>query len=422
GLMDLRNTPVQETFAGVEIHANVMHSILNNQFIRLSETHANFWAIVVIAVLVGALVSLIISRPLISLAIPVLAVLLWIVFAYNQFLSKLVMWEIVRPVLALTGTYLGVFLYNFLVAEKDKRYLKATFGTYISPDLIEEMYRTKQEPKLGGEQGYHSAFFSDIQSFSSFSEVLEPERMVALMNEYLTAMTEVLLKNQGTLDKYIGDAIVAFFGAPMPVEEHEYLVCMTALEMSDRLAELRLKWQSEPEWPAIVHHMLHRVGLNSGKMVTGNMGSTMRMNYTMMGDTVNLAARLEASAKQYGVYIQVADATYQAVKDRFIWRELDYVRVMGKTEPVRVHELICEPSRLTPQAEKLLQAYNQALNLYKNQQWEQAIAAFQSADQLEDMFPGRKTNPSRIYIPRCEYWQANPPGADWNGVWTLTSK
>ncbi len=422
GLMDLRNTPVQETFAGVEIHANVMHSILNGEFIRLVNKQANFWVIIIACLLIGVLVSLIISRPILSMIIPLIAVTAWIIFAYSRFLADLAMWEIVRPVLAVGTTYLSVFLYNFLVSEKDKRFLKATFGTYISPELIDQMYESKQEPKLGGEEGYHSAFFSDIQSFSSFSEVLTPERMVSLMNEYLTEMTEILLKNQGTLDKYIGDAIVSFFGAPMPVDNHEYLVCKTALEMADRLDELRLKWQSEPDWPEVVHNMQHRVGLNSGKMVTGNMGSTMRMNYTMMGDTVNLAARLEASAKQYGVYIQVADATYQAVKDDFVWRELDYVRVMGKTEPVRVHELICDHDRLTPQYKKFLKAYDEALILYKEQSWDRAVAAFKASDELEDMFPGRKTNPSRIYIPRCEHWKANPPGDDWDGVWTLTSK
>ncbi len=422
GLMDLRNTPVQETFAGVEIHANVMHSILNDDFIRLTDNATNFWVLVLTGILIGSLISLIITRPLISLSIPVIAILAWIIFAYSRFLATNIMWEIVRPVLTLGGTYLSVFLYNFLVAEKDKRFLKSTFGTYISPDLIDQMYEKKQEPKLGGEQGYHSAFFSDIQSFSSFSEVLEPEKMVSLMNEYLTAMTEILLKNHGTLDKYIGDAIVAFFGAPMPVRNHEYLVCKTALEMDIRLAELREKWRSEENWPEIVHNMQHRVGLNSGNMVTGNMGSTMRMNYTMMGDTVNLAARLEASAKQYGVYIQVADATYQAVKDDFIWRDLDFVRVMGKSEPVQVYELIGEQGRVDDQTLEMLTRYNQALTLYRDQRWDEATAAFKSSDELENMFPGRKTNPSRIYIPRCEHWKANPPGEGWDGVWTLTSK
>jgi len=187
------------------------------------------------------------------------------------------------------------------------------------------MYEEKQEPKLGGDAGIHSAFFSDIQNFSSFSEVMEPENMVRLMNDYLTEMTTILLANQGTLDKYIGDMIVAFYGAPVPVENHEYLACKTALEMDKKLTELREKWTHDPEMPELVYNLRHRVGLNSGPMVTGNIGSEMRMNYTMMGDTVNLASRLEASSKQYGVYIQAAENIYEKVKDQFEWRSLDYV-------------------------------------------------------------------------------------------------
>ena len=157
-------------------------------------------------------------------------------------------------------------------------------------------------------------------------------------------------------------------------------------------------------------------------MVTGNMGSEARMNYTMMGDNVNTAARLESSAKQYGIYIQIADSTYQPVKDKVVVRDLDYVRVMGKNEPVKVFELISEVGQEPENYKKILPAYHQALNLYKNQEWEKAIEAFKASDELEDMFPGRKTNPSRIYIPRCEHFISNSPGDDWDGVWTLTSK
>ena len=157
-------------------------------------------------------------------------------------------------------------------------------------------------------------------------------------------------------------------------------------------------------------------------MVTGNMGSESRMNYTMMGDTVNLAARLEASAKQYGVYIQIANTTYQAVKDKIVVRDLDYVRVVGKEEPVQVWELISEVGQEPGNYIEILKSYHEALGLYKGQQWDQAIAAFKASDELEDMFSGRKTNPSRIYISRCEHFKSNPPGDDWDGVWTLTSK
>ena len=422
GLMDLRNTPVQETFSGVEIHANVIHSVLQNEFVSITDAQTNLWVLLIICILLGALVS-IPAKPLYTLPVPLLAIAVWVIFTYYAFFNDLRMWEVIRPAISMGGTYLGIFLYNFLIVEKDKRFLKDTFGTYISPELIDQMFDAKEEPSLGGEEGYHTAFFTDIQSFSAFSEKLSATDLVELLNDYLTEMTNILLDNKGTLDKYIGDAIVAFYGAPAPVDDHEYWACLTAVKMQDGLAELRAKWQGEGDrWPEIVHNMQNRIGINTGPMVTGNMGSTMRMNYTMMGDTVNLAARLEASAKQYGVYIQVAEETYKICKDKFIWRDLDYVIVMGKTEPAQVFELITETGNMPPGYDKLLPAYHEAVKLYRNQNWVKAIEAFKASDELEDMFPGRKTNPSRVYIPRCEHYKENPPGDDWDGSWALTKK
>jgi len=422
GLMDLRNTPVQETFSGVEIHANVIHSVLQNEFVSITDAQTNLWVLLIICILLGALVS-IPAKPLYTLPVPLLAIAVWVIFTYNAFFNDLKMWEVIRPAISMGGTYLGIFLYNFLIVEKDKRFLKDTFGTYISPELIDQMFDAKEEPSLGGEEGYHTAFFTDIQSFSAFSEKLSATDLVELLNDYLTEMTNILLDNKGTLDKYIGDAIVAFYGAPAPVDDHEYWACLTAVKMQEGLAELRAKWQGEGDrWPEIVHHMQNRIGINTGPMVTGNMGSTMRMNYTMMGDTVNLAARLEASAKQYGVYIQVAEETYKICKDKFIWRDLDYVIVMGKTEPAQVFELITETGNMPPGYDKLLPAFHEAVKLYRNQNWVKAIEAFKASDELEDMFPGRKTNPSRVYIPRCEHYKENPPGDDWDGSWALTKK
>ena len=308
GLMDLRNTPVQETFAGVEIHANVMHSILQNDFVLVKDNVSTFYSILLLCMVIGILISFP-KKPFYALPLPILGIVGWVIYANLQFLNDLTMIEVVRPIMSIIGTFGGIFLYNYFGAEKDKRFLKNTFSTYISPELIDQMYESKEQPSLGGEEGYHTAFFTDIQSFSGFSEKLSAPDLVELLNDYLTEMTDILLQNKGTLDKYIGDAIVAFYGAPAPVDEHEYWSCLTAVKMQERLAELREKWQSEGDrWPEIVHNMQNRIGINTGKLVTGNMGSTMRMNYTMMGDTVNLAARLEASAKQYGCLLYTSDA------------------------------------------------------------------------------------------------------------------
>tara|TARA_A100001037_G_scaffold306391_1_gene351154 strand:- start:1949 stop:4531 length:2583 start_codon:yes stop_codon:yes gene_type:complete len=329
---------------------------------------------------------------------------------------------IVPPLVSVGVTYIGIVLYDFIIEQQDKKYLKNTFGAYISPDLIDQMYEDKQEPKLGGQAGYHTAFFSDIQSFSSFSEILEPEKMVSLMNEYLTEMTSILLNHNGTLDKYIGDAIVAFYGAPVALENHEYHACMTALEMDRKLNELRVKWKSEGGWPKLVHNVRHRVGLNSGEMVTGNMGSSMRMNYTMMGDTVNLAARLEPAAKQYGVYTFVAENTYKVVKDQFEWRLLDFIRVKGKNKPVKVYELFSEKNNLANNQSDLINAFNNGLDLYFKGEWSLALKKFNEAAKLEEDFEYRPTTPSKIYVERCEAFKKSPPEKDWDGVWTMNTK
>jgi len=332
------------------------------------------------------------------------------------------MMPIVAPLAGLMFTYASNIIFQFLHEQKDKKFLRETFGTYIAPKILDKMYEEKQAPKLGGVEGYHTAFFSDIQNFSTFSEVLEPERMVALMNEYLTVMSKVILDNEGTLDKYIGDAIVAFYGAPAPVDNHEIKSCKTALAMQDALEDLRHKWKSEADWPEIVYSMQHRIGLNSGKMVTGNMGSEMRMNYTMMGDTVNLAARLESSAKQYGVYNFVGENIYESSKTDYVFRFLDFVRVKGKNIPVKVYELVSHKDSIENNTVNLIKKFEEGLDFYYQQNWDQALACFKEAESMEEVFESRNTTPSAIYMHRCDLFKNNPPGKDWDGVWTMTSK
>tara|TARA_B100000131_G_scaffold323019_2_gene379284 strand:+ start:2175 stop:4727 length:2553 start_codon:yes stop_codon:yes gene_type:complete len=329
---------------------------------------------------------------------------------------------IIAPIAGLVLTYASNIIFQFLHEQKDKKFLRETFGTYIAPKVLDKMYEEKQAPKLGGVEGYHTAFFSDIQNFSTFSEALEPERMVALMNEYLTVMSKVVLDNEGTLDKYIGDAIVAFYGAPAPVEDHEVKSCITALKMQEALSNLRQKWRKENNWPDIVYSMRHRIGLNSGKMVTGNMGSEMRMNYTMMGDTVNLAARLESSAKQYGVYNFVGENIYETAKDTFIFRFLDFVQVKGKKIPVKVYELISEKNKADNSTIELIRTFEQGLDYYYQKKWGKAIKYFEKAEKMEDHFSSRNTTPSAVYINRCTMFKQNPPDDNWDGVWSMTSK
>mgnify|MGYP001416111187 FL=1 len=192
--------------------------------------------------------------------------------------------------------------------------------------------------------------------------------------------------------------------------------------MQDALDELRKKWIQEDDWPDIVYSMQHRIGLNSGKMVTGNMGSKMRMNYTMMGDTVNLAARLESSAKQYGVYNFVGENIYEAAKEEFIFRFLDFVRVKGKNIPVKVYELVSNKNNARNSEVKMIRAFEKGLNYYYQQEWDEAVKCFNKSESMEDHFISRNTTPSAIYIDRCKMFKKSPPEKDWDGVWVMQSK
>ena len=421
GTSDLGAQPFNGSYPMVGLHANALNTILDNIFItRTSKTIVSLILLGLAALLAFGIQKL--SPAIGGISIGIL-ISIYTFIAFWVFTNYYFWLDLFAPIATVGLGYLGITVYNYIQEEKNKQFLKSSFGTYISPELIDEMYESGQEPELGGEEGYHTAFFTDIQSFSAFSEKLSASDLVSLLNDYLTEMTDILMENNGTLDKYIGDAIVAFYGAPLDLKNHELMACRTAIKMQERLTVLREQWQKEGDrWPEIVHHMQNRIGINTGKMVTGNMGSESRMNYTMMGDTVNLAARLESSAKQYGVYIQIADSTYEAVKDQIVVRALDFVRVMGKTEPVKVFELISEKGQESEAYKKILPVFHEGLEYYFKQDWSKAIEAFKTADELEEMFPGRKTNPSRVYIPRCENFKENPPGDDWDGVWTQTSK
>ena len=455
---DVKSTPyynflgVKQLTPGMETHANAIQTVLHKNFINTfggAVTDLYWHGFPIVHFLLITLLAFI-AFFLLDYVNPIIAALLvliegiiyfgvvcgafmndyfWMVkifFSADSIalpgIGKSYVLPMVAPIVGIGITYVSNILYRVLNEQKDKKFLKDTFGAYISPELIDQMYEEKQEPKLGGNAGYHTAFFSDIQSFSAFSEVMEPEAMVKLMNDYLTEMTNILLDHQGTLDKYIGDSIVAFYGAPVPVEDHELLACKTALAMEKRIVELREKWSQEDDKPDIVHYLRHRVGLNSGHMVTGNMGSEMRMNYTMMGDPVNVAARLESSAKQYGIYIQVAENTYEKVKDDFEWRTLDYVRVKGKKVPVHVYELLSEKGQLDDETSKMLVIFHEGLELYNAQKWNDALKKFEESAKLEDEFPTRPTTPSKVYIFRCNHFKENPPDKDWDGVWTMTTK
>ena len=423
-MFDIVNVPVSNDYPGVEVHASLINSFITNSFITRLEEWQDFLILLLVGIVIGVLGYML--KPLASSILSLVFIFGYFLVAMTLFGSDNLWIEVVRPILTIILTYTAVMAYRYMTEEKDRKFLQTTFKQYLSPELIDAMYKNKQMPKLGGDEGIRTAYFTDIQSFSTFSEKLgSPTRLVELLNEYLTAMTDSLLEHYGTLDKYEGDAIIAFFGAPMPMEDHAQQACATALDMQRRLGDLRQKWANEGDkWPEIVHDMCMRIGINTGAITTGNMGSAVRMNYTMMGDAVNLAARLEGAAKQYGVYTMISNFTYEIIKDEYEVRQLDKIRVVGKSEPIVVYELLSEKGKLDSEIMKLVDIFKEGLGFYYNQKWNKAIEALTESEKLEpykEIAPG-KMSPSRKIITYCEELKANPPGDDWDGVALLTAK
>ena len=408
--------------AGVEIHSNFVETLVANDPIV---PFPQWGHITIFFILSAVTIRIAIRLKPLKAAATVLVLIGAYVFATSYLLSVNLLWVLqVPPLFGIVLAYGGITLDNYIREQRKSIFLRRTFGAYLSPELIEEMVKTGTEPKLGGSSGVRTAYFTDIASFSAFSEVLTATDLVKLLNEYLTGMTDILLAEGGTLDKYEGDAIVAFFGAPIFQKDHAARALRTALSMQQRLARLREQWTAEGEkWPDVVKRMRMRIGVNSGEIVTGNMGSRTRMNYTMMGDTVNTAARLEAAAKQYGIYIHCTTATlHLAGSDDFEWRSIDKVRVVGKSEAVEAVEIMALKGQLAQDQIQMRTLYHQGLGLYKQQKWDEAKAMFAGSEKLEEVFPGRPTTPSRVYMARCDHFKVDPPSADWDGTWTLMSK
>jgi len=422
-MFDIVSTPVDNPYPGVEVHASLINSILTNTFVTRLSPWQDFFLLLCIGILIGFISFML--KPLFGGILTIVSIFAYFLVAMSLFGGDHLWIEIARPILTIILTFTAVMAYRYITEEKDRKFLQSTFKQYLSPDLIDIMYKQKQTPKLGGDEGVRTAYFTDIQSFSTFSEKLgSPTRLVELLNEYLSEMTDTLLSHFGTLDKYEGDAIIAFFGAPMPMDDHAKQACLTALDMQARLGQLRKKWASEGDkWPGIVHGMRMRIGINTGAITTGNMGSKVRMNYTMMGDAVNLAARLESAAKQYGVYTMISHFTHEFIKNDFETRQLDKITVVGKSEPVIIFELLAEKGKCAPETTELLSWYNQGLTYYYGQEWDKAIGVFERCEGLEpnkDISKGK--TPSAILLGRSREYKLTPPGKEWNGVYNLQSK
>jgi len=311
------------------------------------------------------------------------------------------------------STVIAREIISYAGSEKEKQFIRKAFSTYVSDDVVKEIIADPSRLQLGGTKRHMSAIFTDIQGFSTISEQLDPESLVSLLNRYLTFMSDVILEEKGTIDKYEGDAIIAFFGAPMPLEDHARRACVSAITMKKIEKELNKKIMEEKLSPKPLYT---RIGLNTGSMVAGNMGTGNKMNYTIMGNAVNLAARLEGVNKQYGTWILASQSTAEEAGDSILTRKLDKVRVVGIHEPVRLHELVNFADSAEPKEKKLVEVFDKAREYYEARKWKEAIEGFKESMSIEN------GGPSAIYLKRCENFMKNPPSDDWDGVNNLTEK
>ena len=292
--------------------------------------------------------------------------------------------------------------------------MRNAFGTYISADVINQIVEDPDKLKLGGESRHMTAMFTDVKGFSTISEKLTPEQLVSLLNAYLTGMSDIILDEEGVVDKYEGDAIIAFWGAPTPLENHAYHALASAIKMKKVEAELNKTFREKQMSPT---DLLSRFGINTGEMVAGNMGTQRKMNYTIMGNAVNLAARLEGVNKMYGTWILTTDYTAKEAGEEFIYRKLDRVRVVGINTPVQLLEVVCFKEDLQEDKKKFLADYETAYTLFEQRQWKKAEALFTSLKSRDDT-----DGPVNLYLKRCKDFIQNPPALDWDGVFNMTQK
>ncbi len=408
---DIRVTPFDDLFPGVEMHANVIDNILRGDFVRRPRVLvlADLAVIIAATLLLG--VALRHSRGVNAALVAVAAAFAYLVGSQWLFTRHGIPLSVIYPLLAVALTYTGISVQHFMTEEREKRKVRKALELYLSPSMAALVSEHPEELKLGGDKRELTVFFSDIRGFTTIAERLAPEDLVELLNQYLGAMTDIVFAHDGMLDKYIGDAVMAVWGAPLPQADHARRACVASLQMVAKLEHLNQSWAPRG-WPPLEIG----IGLNSGPMVFGNMGSAQHLSLTVMGDNVNLGSRLEGLNKMYGTHIIVSEACLQEAADAVVARELDLVRVKGKYEPVRIFELLALAEDREPWS-RLLEHFNAGLAAYRQRRWDEAVAHLSAV--LEER-PG--DGPAALYLARCRTLADSPPPVDWDGVTVMESK
>lgn len=427
GLSDLGPTPYSPMDPLFRVQATALNSILMEDYLSKPRTII-FWGGWLVLTWV-TLLGLFRAPVLVAFLAPVLMLVAYGIFAFKVFESSSLLLPMAWPMIGFALVHANFLGTRLLAETREKRYLRSVFSTYVSPEVVNNIVASGVAPKLGGERVEITAFFSDIQDFSTFSEQLVPETLVDLMVEYLSEMTHFILQGQGTLDKYIGDAIVAMFGAPIPLRNHAHAAVAAAIKIQQRQLELQDLWRARAEYPDVVYRMRTRIGLNTGDAVVGNMGSPRRFNYTMMGDTVNLAARCESGAKSFGVFTMITEDTMRAARasqDDICYRPLDRIKVQGRSTPVEVVEVVGYKKEVSDEILEGLDYYGIGLKHYYEGDWEFAAQSFERAARRERYRPGEtagvKINPSVLMADRCRGLLECPLTEAWTGVYQMTEK
>ncbi len=431
-LQDLAATPFDEIpVPKVGVHGNMVKTIVSGLYLQRLPTVANHAIVLGLTVLVSLLAAAGGAKGARTKLTAALLLTAYVYLACKFFQDHHLILPLVAPLGAAFTTSFAAIVWQLILEEKQKGRIKGMFGAYVSPQLVERMVESGENPQLGGHDDEITAYFSDIQSFSSFSEKLGSGPLVELMNEYLTACTDLVQAQGGTLDKYIGDAMVAMFGAPLPLKDHAYRACVATQLVHLKIAELRQKWKREGEkWPEIVCNMQTRIGLNTGVCMIGNMGSRNRFNYTMMGDNVNLAARMESGAKSWGAYSMCTEVTKCACElhggGHVVFRPLGRIVVKGRTQAVPIHEIAGLKEHLTAQTRECIGLFSQGLAKYYTRDWNDALALFRQSARLEPnqpgITPGVSSNPSLVYLTITEHYKHAPPAENWDGVYVMKEK
>ncbi len=416
---DFRPTPYAESYhPGVEIHANIIDTILSERFIHRGSREELIDLGFILLLGIGGGVLLVGVRPAWIAPLALLALAAFLLVAYGA-LAWFHSWlNVVIPsgvLLANAGLIAAV---RVLVEEREKRQIHSAFQHYIPPGLLHELMKDPGRLRLGGEERELTILFSDIRGFTSLAEKLSPLELTNFLNSYTDEMTEILFENLGTLDKYEGDAVMAFWGAPYEQADHAARACTAAVEMSRRVDELRARWRAEGRPDINVG-----IGISTGRVVVGNMGSRRRFNYTVLGDAVNLASRLEGVNKEYSTRILVSESTYKPAADStglrpLFFRQLDWIRVKGKQQPVAIYELLgFAGGDTSTQYAKLIELYAAALQAYRGQQWDVALGAFEA---ILRQHPD--DGPAQLMAARCRAFRTSPPPPDWDGVYEMKTK